>query len=74
MIGTPPTFRPKRALYKARALEWFRKSIALHDDDWVLHLDEETVVDEHNIKACFAFAEQQADFDYGQVRDGALTD
>ncbi|KAH8745950.1 glycosyl transferase family group 2-domain-containing protein [Hyaloscypha sp. PMI_1271] len=66
VISTPPTFRPHKALYKARALEWFRIQAQLHEDDWVLHLDEETIVDEHTIEACIRFAETENSFDVGQ--------
>ena len=67
VIAAPQSFRPKKALYKARALEWFRIHTQLHDDDWVLHLDEETIVDEHCVKTCMQFIEKQNDFEYGQV-------
>lgn len=33
VISTPPAFRPQKALYKARGLEWFRIQAQLHDDD-----------------------------------------
>jgi len=73
VISTPPTFRPHKALYKARALEWFRIQAQLHEDDWVLHLDEETIVDEHTIEACIRFAETENSFDFGQVGYHNLT-
>ncbi|KUJ23676.1 uncharacterized protein LY89DRAFT_744129 [Mollisia scopiformis] len=38
----------------------------LQETDWVLHLDEETIVDEHTVKNCIDFAEQQDQYDLGQ--------
>lgn len=67
LIGTPSSFQPPKALYKARALEWFRLQAKLDDDEWVLHLDEETIVDDHTIQACLKFAETETQFDMGQV-------
>jgi Glycosyl transferase family group 2 len=67
ILGTPRSFRPRRALFKARALEWFRLYMRLEDTDWVLHLDEETIVDDHTIRTCINFAELQGDYDYGQA-------
>lgn len=72
VISTPASFRPKKALYKARALEWFRLQVQLYDDDWVLHLDEETVIDDHTVKACLQFAEMEISLDFGQVQHSRL--
>jgi hypothetical protein len=66
VIATPESFRPFKAMYKARALEWFRRSAELADNDWILHLDEETVIDEHTLEACIHFAERQDAYEYGQ--------
>lgn len=68
VIATPSSFQPAKALYKARALEWFRTKMALRDGDWVLHLDEETVIDEHTVRECVRFIEEETEFDLGQVR------
>lgn len=54
----PHTFRPRLALYKARALEYFRRHVRLEEDDWVLHLDEETQLDSYAIKAVLEFIER----------------
>lgn len=67
IIATPSSFQPAKALYKARALEWFRTSAKHRDDDWVLHLDEETVINEHTVKTCIQFIEHDLDFEFGQV-------
>jgi hypothetical protein len=67
VVATPDAFKPLKARYKARALEWFRLASKLHDDDWVLHLDEETIIDEHTVKSCIQFIEQEREYDLGQV-------
>ena len=54
----PNSYQPKVAKYKARVLEWFRIRQILSDDDWVLHLDEETRIDEDLIKTCLNFIER----------------
>lgn len=64
-VNVPSTFAPPKALYKARALEYFRQHQELTDDDWVLHLDEETLVDEHCIQTCITFIENTS-YEFGQ--------
>lgn len=54
----PDTFVTKKAKYKARALEYLRQSQQLTQDDWVLHLDEESMIDEAVIKSCVDFIER----------------
>ncbi|KAL8851195.1 MAG: hypothetical protein Q9221_003915 [Calogaya cf. arnoldii] len=54
----PQSFRPRRALFKARALEYFRRNVHLEEDDWILHLDEETELDTHAINAVLDFIER----------------
>lgn len=66
VVVTPNTFRPAKARYKARSLEYFRKAVDLQEGDWVLHLDEESAIDEHLLRACQAFIEEGCD-DFGQV-------
>ncbi|KAK4995386.1 hypothetical protein LTR66_004779 [Elasticomyces elasticus] len=53
----PTDWHPPLARYKARALEYFRLDIALSNDDWVLHLDEETQVDHFGLRTCLDFIE-----------------
>ena len=65
VVRVPPSFAPSHAKYKARALEYFRIQKALAPTDWVLHLGEETAVDEHCVRACIAFMERSR-FDIGQ--------
>ncbi len=62
----PADFRPSKARFKARSLEWFRLSRRLCDSDWVLHLDEETIIDQCALAACINFIEQST-FQIGQV-------
>ena len=69
--AVPATFKPAKAKYKARALEWFRLDKDLSNLDWVLHLDEETVADEHCICACLDLIEKSS-ASFGQVSFDAL--
>jgi hypothetical protein len=45
----PDSFSPTHARFKARSLEWFRINYELSKSDWVLHLDEETHIDQYAI-------------------------
>ena len=54
----PKSFQTKFAKYKARALEFFRLETQLKDNDWVLHLDEESVIDPQGIAACIDFCQR----------------
>ena len=58
IVLVPQGFRPPKAKYKARALEYARIYQKLTSKDWVLHLDEETQVDEYAVKACLDFIER----------------
>ncbi len=51
----PHSFKTRFAKYKARALEYFRIKMHLSDCDWVLHLDEESVIDPDSLTACIDF-------------------
>lgn len=66
MVVVPPSFTAHKARYKARALEYFRRTARLLDDDWVLHLDEETQIDAFAVRACIDFIERTR-FDIGMV-------
>lgn len=61
----PDNYRPK-AFGCARPSEWFRTTKKLTANDWVLHLDEDTFIDRHCLKACLDFAERQDKADIGQ--------
>lgn len=58
VVFVPQKYQPPKARFKARSLEYFRAHELHCDDDWVLHLDEETGVDEHSIRACIEFIER----------------
>ncbi|KAI1266255.1 glycosyltransferase like family 2-domain-containing protein [Xylariaceae sp. FL1019] len=61
--GCPKAFHAQKAKYKARSLEWFRIAMRIEDDDWILHIDEETSIDEYLVKRCIDFITRQADKD-----------
>lgn len=61
ITAVPLNFSPSKAKHKARALEYFRLSTDLGPDDWVLHLDEETMVDEHCLRTCLDFLHRRQD-------------
>lgn len=65
VVIVPKSFTAK-AKYKARALEYFRITANLGPDDWVLHLDEETLVDQETISACQDFIANETEFQIGQ--------
>ena len=64
-VTVPNSFQPPKAKYKARALEYFRHRKEFNQDTWILHLDEETSIDEHSILSCFDFIERNVEYDYG---------
>jgi len=61
----PAEFKTRHAFYKARALEYFRQQQHFGPNDWVLHLDEESVIDRHGLQACLDYC-QRSPFFYGQ--------
>ncbi|KAL3470109.1 glycosyl transferase family group 2-domain-containing protein [Aspergillus californicus] len=64
----PVSFKPQRAMYKARALEFFRRKHKLTPLDWVLHLDEESEINQEVITACLDFIERgDADIGMGTI-------
>lgn len=54
------------AKHKARALEWYRKKMNLTEHDWVLHLDEESVIDPESLKAVLEFIWYEDKYLWGQ--------
>ncbi len=64
--AVPQHFLSRKARFKARSLEWFRLSRVLRDTDWILHLDEETIIDQCALSACLTFIEW-SQFQIGQV-------
>lgn len=67
VIGVPESFQPRFAKHKARALEYFRHAVKMDRDDWILHLDEETTIDEHALNACVDFIREEVQHDFAQV-------
>jgi hypothetical protein len=57
-IRVPADFTTKHARFKARALEYYRQLMNFSKDDWILHLDEETIVDEESLEACILFCKR----------------
>jgi hypothetical protein len=72
IVVVPADFIARKARYKARALEFFRRSAKLHNDDWVLHLDEETQIDSFAVRACLDLIEKTR-FDIGMVSRNVLS-
>lgn len=62
----PGTFSAKRAKFKARALEFFRQKYKFSKEDWILHLDEESEIDERVMRTSLDFIEKGT-ADYGMV-------
>ncbi|RKO97010.1 hypothetical protein CXG81DRAFT_11644 [Caulochytrium protostelioides] len=62
----PKSFKTERSKHKARALEWWRQTNKLTEHDWVLHLDEESVIDDESIMRCLRFAQYETDYHWGQ--------
>lgn len=60
------SFQANFARHKARALEWYRIQCQLTAEDWVLHLDEETELDDFAIQTCIDFIERGSE-DIGMV-------
>lgn len=67
IVRVPDDFSPSKAMHKARALEFFRSTMQLRADDWVMHLDEETTIDQHCLNASIDFIERKTGLDIGQV-------
>jgi len=64
-VMTPKSFSTDHSRYKARALEYYRQRMRLTEYDWVLHLDEESVIDVESLKRCLEFA-WYSDCEWGQ--------
>ena len=67
VVSVPASFSPPKAKYKARALEYFRIQQRFTNADWILHLDEETYMDEHAVRACIDAIERGEGIDFAQV-------
>ena len=64
-IVVPLSYECQYARAKARALEYFRTQMRLTADDWVLHLDEESVIEQESLEACIRFI-QYTRYNLGQ--------
>lgn len=62
----PKSFMTNKSKYKARALEWYRQTMRYTEFDWVLHLDEESVIDDESIKRVLDFISYETDCHWGQ--------
>ncbi|KAJ3029942.1 UNVERIFIED_CONTAM: hypothetical protein HDU68_010628 [Siphonaria sp. JEL0065] len=62
----PKNFQTGNSKYKARALEWYRQTMRYTEHDWILHLDEESVIDDESVKRCLEFIWYEKDYHFGQ--------
>ena len=62
----PKSFQTARSKYKARALEWYRQTMRYTEYDWVLHLDEESVIDDHSVMQTLDFIRYERQCTWGQ--------
>lgn len=62
----PKNFTTAGSKYKARALEWYRQTMRYTEHDWVLHLDEESVIDDESVKRVLEFIWYEHDYHWGQ--------
>ncbi|KAL4955421.1 glycosyltransferase like family 2-domain-containing protein [Aspergillus filifer] len=68
IVDVPNDFQCFNAKYKARALEFFRRRQNLTKDDWVIHLDEESELDDYGIQTCLDFIERG----FGEIGMGSI--
>jgi cellulose synthase/poly-beta-1,6-N-acetylglucosamine synthase-like glycosyltransferase len=62
----PKAFKTSNSKYKARALEWYRQTMRYTEHDWVLHLDEESVIDDESVFQVLQFIWYEHDYHWGQ--------
>ncbi|KAJ3287082.1 hypothetical protein HK104_008768 [Borealophlyctis nickersoniae] len=62
----PKAFRTAHSKYKARALEWYRQTMRYTQYDWVLHLDEESVIDDESVRRVLEFIWFETECTWGQ--------
>ncbi|KAJ1554423.1 hypothetical protein HK096_003609, partial [Nowakowskiella sp. JEL0078] len=62
----PKAFATAKSKYKARALEWYRQTMRYTEFDWVLHLDEESVIDDETVRRCLEFIWYEENCAWGQ--------
>lgn len=62
IILVPTTYQtPKETLFKARSLQYALDHSPASDDDWIVHLDEETQFDQETVRAICHFARQESE-------------
>ncbi|KAI8819193.1 glycosyl transferase family group 2-domain-containing protein [Fimicolochytrium jonesii] len=62
----PKSFTTSRSKYKARALEWYRQTMRYTEHDWILHLDEESVIDDESVARILEFVKWKKEYTWGQ--------
>ncbi|KAJ3039390.1 hypothetical protein HDV00_012266 [Rhizophlyctis rosea] len=62
----PKSFTTEHSKYKARALEWYRQTMQFTENDWVLHLDEESVIDDLSVLRILDFIRFETKYHFGQ--------
>jgi hypothetical protein len=62
----PKSFQTGQSKYKARALEWYRQTMKYTEYDWVLHLDEESVIDDESVRQVLSFIRYEKEYTWGQ--------
>ncbi|KAI8908361.1 glycosyl transferase family group 2-domain-containing protein [Gorgonomyces haynaldii] len=62
----PKSFTTANSKYKARALEWYRQTMRYTEHDWILHLDEESVIDDESVSRILEFIWYEHDYHWGQ--------
>ncbi|KAH8429752.1 uncharacterized protein LDX57_007424 [Aspergillus melleus] len=67
----PVDVKFRKAKYKARAFEFFRLKYKFSKEDWVLHLDEESEIDDRVIEKTLEFIERGT-ADFGMVRTSKI--
>ena len=62
----PRAFKTGNSKYKARALEWYRQTMGYTEFDWILHLDEESVIDDESVRRVLDFVKYEKEYHWGQ--------
>jgi hypothetical protein len=65
-FACPKNFTTRNSKYKARALEWYRQTMKYTEYDWILHLDEESVIDDKSVERVLDFVKYETDYQWGQ--------
>lgn len=62
----PKDFQTANSKYKARALEWYRRTMKYTEYDWILHLDEESCIDDESLLRVLDFVKYEKQYHWGQ--------